>query len=111
MVDSGTIETIRETLAMGENHFKFITADGSEVLECRINERFQKGRKVRCSEDDKVFNSVTEAADYYNCAPSQIRISVKNKYRCRGKHFHYWYDERHAEKFDEWVAEKKRRKG
>lgn len=111
LVSLKVIETIRESLTNGENHFALITADGNEVLECRITERFQSGRKVRCSEDNRVFRSIEEAADYYNCASSQISISIKNNYRCRGKHFHYWYNENHARKFDEWVREKERKKG
>ncbi len=107
MSDLKTIEAIREALAYGDNNFIFITPDGSESVECVIKERTVRGRKVRCSEDNVVFNSLTEAAKAYNSTQPEITLAIKRRGTCHGYHFHYWYDEEHARKFDEWVLSKK----
>lgn len=106
MVDRDLIEKIREGLKYGETNYIFITTDGSESLECKITERIKKGRKVRCSEDNMCFDSVTEAAQYYDCSQPEISMAIKNRTRCRGKHFYYWYDEEHAVAFDKIITEK-----
>lgn len=113
MSDLKTIEAIREALAYDDNDFIFITSDGCNSIECIIKERtikrlkYIRGRKVRCSEDDVVFNSLTDAAKAYNCTQPEITLAIKRRGTCHGYHFHYWYDEEYARKFDEWVLSKK----
>lgn len=107
MVDRDLIEKIREGLKYGETNYIFITTDGSESLECKITERIEKGRKVRCSEDNMCFDSITEAAQYYDCTQPEITLAIKRRGTCHGYHFHYWYGEEHARKFDEWILSKK----
>ena len=110
-VEMYIIQKIREAWMNGESDFSLITPDGGEVLRCKIKEPYVNGRKVRCSEDNITFFSIKEAADYYNTSPSHIRSSLRDKYRCRGKHFHYYYNEKQAAMFDEWVKEKNKGKG
>ena len=69
----------------------------------------RKARPVRCSELDVIFPTVTAAANFAGCSKSSMRSAIKNKSPRDGYHYHYWYNDIHAEKFDEWVAEKKRR--
>ena len=70
----------------------------------------RKARRVRCSELDVIFPTMTAAADFAGCTQAYMFQIIRNKSEYGGYHYHYWYDEIHAEKFDEWVAEKKRKK-
>jgi hypothetical protein len=69
----------------------------------------RKARQVRCSELDVIFPTMTAAADFAGCTQAYMFQIIRNKSEYDGYHYHYWYDEIHAEKFDEWVAEKKRK--
>ena len=69
----------------------------------------RKARPVRCSELDVIFPTMTAAADFAGCTQAYMFQIIRNKSEYDGYHYHYWYDEIHAEKFDEWVAEKKRK--
>jgi hypothetical protein len=71
----------------------------------------RKARRVRCSELDVIFPTMTAAADFAGCTQGHTIQIIRNKSEYDGYHYHYWYDKIHAEKFDEWVDEKKRRKG
>lgn len=110
MISQDSINKLKEQLADGEIIFLFVTPDGKETVECKITERYAKGKKVRCSEDNIVFDSIVQAADFYKCKPSSISTAIKKQYKCRGKHFHYWYDENHAKKFDDYIRVRKERK-
>jgi hypothetical protein len=69
----------------------------------------RKARPVRCSELDVIFPTMTAAADFAGCAQGHMLKIIRNKSEYNGYHYHYWYNDIHAEKFDEWVAEKKRK--
>ena len=69
----------------------------------------RKARPVRCSELDVIFPTMTAAADFAGCTQGHMFQIIRNKSEYDGYHYHYWYNDIHAEKFDEWVAEKKRK--
>lgn len=49
-----------------------------------------KGLKVRCVEEDIVFNKIKEAADYYNIRGCEISACCKGKRKtCGGYHWEY----------------------
>lgn len=76
----------------------------------RVKKVGSLARQVRCSELDVIFPTVTAAADFAGCSKGSMCNAIKNKSPRDGYYYHYWYDEIHAEKFDEWVGEKKRRR-
>ena len=75
----------------------------------RVKKVGRKARPVRCSELDVIFPTMTAAANFAGCAQGHMLKIIRNKSEYDGYHYHYWYDDVHAEKFDEWVAEKRRR--
>jgi hypothetical protein len=77
----------------------------------RVKKVGRKARQVRCSELDVIFPTMTAAADFAGCTQGHMLQIIRNKSEYDSYHYHYWYDEIHAEKFDEWVAEKKRIRG
>lgn len=66
------IEILEECLSSGNSSFVFVKLEGSKSLTCRILPEYANGKKVRCVEDNKVFKSIKEAADYYDCHTKEI---------------------------------------
>ncbi len=97
------IEILEECLSSGNSSFVFVKLDGSKSLTCRILPEYANGKKVRCVEDNKVFKSIKEAADYYDCHTKEIRNAIKNLTECKGKHFHEWFNDDHAQVFDNYI--------
>ncbi len=70
----------------------------------------KKSRKVRCATDDLIFNSVSEAAKYYNVPYANIYGSIRRFCKCGDKYFHWDLGEEFAKKFDMRIADLEYRK-
>lgn len=103
MVTDDFIKKLKENMSTGYVDFMFVTADGNNFIQCKVRDRFTKGRKVRCSEDNEIFKSKKEAAYNYSCSEYEITKAIDNFSICKGRHFHYWVSDEQAKKFDNMI--------
>lgn len=89
MVTKEQLEIIRQTWKEKKNVFNMITEDGEYSLMVKINKAFGKGKAVRVVEDDKIFDSVKEAAYNYDVSEMAIILSIQEKRKCQGRTFEY----------------------
>ena len=55
-----------------------------------LNSNHPRARKIRCIDDNKVFDCIKDAADFYNASISAIINNCKKKSKsCAGHHFEY----------------------
>lgn len=55
-----------------------------------LNSNHPRARKIRCIDDNKIFNCIKDAADFYNASISAIINNCKKKSKtCAGHHFEY----------------------
>lgn len=64
-------------------------------------------KRVRCANDNLIFNSVSEAAKYYNVTYSCVYSSIRKFYKCHGRYFHWDLGERLATGFDRKIEREK----
>lgn len=83
------LETIKKAWGEDDIFFNLITEDGNNNLMVKIDKPFGKGKPVRAVEDDRVFDSVKEAAYNYDVTPMAIIKSIQEQRKCRGKTFEY----------------------
>lgn len=55
-----------------------------------LNNNHPRARKIRCIDDNKIFNCIKDAADFYNIGRTAIINNCKKKSKsCAGLHFEY----------------------
>lgn len=89
MVTKEQLRIIGKTWKEKKNVFNLVTEDGEYSLMVKINKSFRKGRAVRMVEDDKIFDSVKEAAYNYDVSEMAIIKSIQEKRKCQGRTFEY----------------------
>ncbi len=57
-------------------------------------------KKVRCATDDLIFDSVSDAAKYYNLTYGQVYKSIRGFYKGGNKYFHWDLGKEFAKSFD-----------
>lgn len=89
MVTKEQLRIIGQTWKEKKNIFNLITEDGEYSLMVKINKPFRKGKAVKAVEDDKLFDSVKEAAYNYDVSEMAIIKSIQGKRKCQGRTFEY----------------------
>ena len=75
----------------GKHHSKETKIKISKARKGKLlNGNHPRARKIRCIDDNKIFNCIKDAADFYNIGRTAIINNCKKKSKsCAGHHFEY----------------------
>lgn len=73
-----------KTLNLTSDHRK-------QLIERARNLGFSNAKKIRCIEDNIIFDSLTKAANYYSVNPATLCGQLNGRQKtCKGRHFEYF---------------------